>query len=217
MKDKPMTDDSHSIDQLVEQLRHDWNQLSSLDCAQAVARIRRSGRSIRSIGRDLGRSEASLRHLLSGLKAPAADLAAARRGEISFNELVRRAKNAEERRLLQAQKAAQKDRQRQAIQCARLISNWPRQEHLGGSRGETIALESRSKLIADYAAGALPYADPQVVHPAAEWIERCRPETPLPDDTSYIDWYALWLARWSFCFCRDAELAIDALAIVGNL
>jgi len=56
-----------------------------------------------------------------------------------------------------------------------------------------------------------------VKHPAAEWIDRCRPKTPVPQELVYIHWYALWLAQWSYCFCRDAELAIDALALAGKL
>ena len=56
--------DTASLDQAVEQLRHDWNQLSDPDRALGIDNIRKSGLSIRKIAKGLGRSEASLRHLL---------------------------------------------------------------------------------------------------------------------------------------------------------
>jgi hypothetical protein len=63
----------------------------------------------------------------------------------------------------------------------------------------------------------LPHADPRVKHPAAIWIERCRPNVPIDDDAHYVAWYALWLARWSFCLCRDPHIAIEALASVARI
>jgi hypothetical protein len=42
-------------------------------------------------------------------------------------------------------------------------------------------------------------------------------QTSVPDDAGYVTWYARWLAGWSYCFCRDAEIAIDALGIPANV
>ena len=65
----------------ISQLHSNWSQLHDLDRAKAVANLRRSGISIRSIARQLGCSESLLRHLLLALRAPAVDLAAARNGD----------------------------------------------------------------------------------------------------------------------------------------
>jgi hypothetical protein len=173
--------------------------------------------SIPGLAKQLQCSPSSLRDLLSALHAPAADLAAARQGKISTNELVRRGRAEAERRKKKKLEARELKRKRKAIEASKMIGEWLEKEQLSGSRGEAIALEARSMLIKNYDAGTLPHADPQVLHPAAEWIKRCRPNTPVPDDTSYIAWYAFWLAQWSFCLCRDAELAIDALTIAGKL
>lgn len=211
-----MKTDTASLDPEIEQLRHDWNQLPSLERAQLVSILKKSGMSYREIGRVFDCAESSVRYVHKALDAPEADLAAARNNQISTAELVRRAKAAAERGKKDQVEARELDRKRKAKEASRTICEWLEQEHLGGSRGEAIALEARSRLINDYAAGVLPHAYPHVIHPAAEWITRCRPNTPVPDDIGYIDWYALWLARWTYCFCRDAELAIDALAIAGK-
>jgi transposase-like protein len=201
----------------ISQLQSTWDQLHDLDRAQAVAAIHRSGTSLRRIARDLGHSDSLLRRLLLALQTPAEDQALAREGAISTNELVRRGKAEAVRQEKNQFEAREFERKHKVVEGSKKICHWLEQEHLAGSRGEAIALEARSMLIANYTAGKLPHADEHVVRPVTEWIERCRPETSMPDDTSYISWYALWLARWSFCFCRHPEIAIDALAIAGRL
>jgi len=201
----------------ISQLQSNWSQLHDLDRAKAVANLRRSGISIRSIARQLGCSESLLRHLLLALWAPAVDLAAARNGTLSTNEVVRRTKAEGTRRQQKQSKNRELNRKRKVTKASKAISDWLKKEHLDESRGEAVAQEARSMLIADCASGSLPQADPRVTHPAAEWIERCRPNGPIDDGTHYIACYALWLARWSFCFCRDPHIAIDALTIVGRL
>lgn len=211
-----MKTDTASLDPEIEQLRHDWNQLSSLERAQLVSILKKSGMSYREIGRVFDCAESSVRYVHKALDAPEADLAAARNNQISTAELVRRAKAAAERGKKDQVEARELDRKRKAKEASRTICEWLEQKHLGGSRGEAIAMEARSMLIANYTTGTLPRVDPQVVHPAADWIERWRPATSIPDDPSYISWYALWLARWSYCLCQHPEIAIDALAIAGK-
>jgi len=207
---------SAAPDQQIDNLKQNWDQLSGVDRAHAVCTINQSGMSIRGIARRLQCGESSLRRLLKALDAPAADLAAARKGKISTNKLVRRAKAAAEEREKKNAEMRELKRKRKILDVSKTICQWLQQEHLGGSRGEAVALEARSMLISDYAAGKLPDADPKVKHPAPEWIEKCRPKTPVPQDVGYIGWYALWLAQWSYCFCRDAQIAIDAVAIAAK-
>jgi len=209
-----MKADPHSLDNAVQQLKRDWNQLSPIDRACAVARIRRSRRSIRSIARDLNRSESSLRHLLDGLKAPAADLAAARHGEITFNELVRRAKAAAQKRALQAQQAARQDQERQADQAAKLICDWLRKQNIGGPDGETIINLVRDKFKQARSSGIpLPKVAAPAGRSAAELIKLCRPKRPIPDNAENNNWYVDWLLWWVMYVVRDSDVRDQALDI----
>ena len=82
---------SDAQDSATHQLQQNWDQLSDLDRALAIAKIKKSGLSNRTIARSIGRSESLMRHLLLILHAPASDRMAARQGKQSTNELVRRA------------------------------------------------------------------------------------------------------------------------------
>lgn len=85
------------MDPSVEYLKNNWEHTHPLDRAQAIAAIRRRGKPIRELGRGIGRSDSTLRHLLDALDALAADIKPARDGAISINEFVRRAKKELER------------------------------------------------------------------------------------------------------------------------
>ena len=199
----------------IVKLRNDWPQLGGIDRANRVAKIKALGLPTRFIARELGCSESLLRHLLKALKAPAVDRVAARQGKLPTNEVVRRAE-AEIAR--QADKRAKDDgimRQQKVAEACRAIRKWLAQEHLNEASTEAVAEEARRMLIEQLRAGNLP--EVEGVHAAAKWIERFRPQTPPDDQIHYIGWYALWLAKWSFCFCRDPEIAIDALGIVARI
>jgi hypothetical protein len=132
-----------SADQAIEKLTHDWNQLSDVDRALSLGRIKRSGLSNRKLATMLGRSESLIRRLLLLLPAPAADLIVARAGQISTNELIRRAKAHIQRQAVRQQALRQQQRQRQATKAAKLISNWLNQTGLNGPACEAIVNEVR--------------------------------------------------------------------------
>lgn len=82
----------------ITRLQVDWHRSSDLERARAVHTIKQSGVSIRKIAAELQVSESLLRHLLHALQAPSSDRVLAKQGEITTNELVRRAKAAGLRR-----------------------------------------------------------------------------------------------------------------------
>jgi hypothetical protein len=175
------------------------------------------GLSNRFIAAQIGCPESLLRRLLKALNAPAADIAAARQGKISTNELIRRAEDAARRKQKKQLENREAERQQKVIEATKAIRAWLKQVHLDGTYGENVALEARSLLITGCESGRLPPANQNVQHTAAEWIEMCRPKAPAGDDIHPIAWHAYWLALWSFYYSRDPHIAIDALAKIANV
>lgn len=68
-----------SNDSALAQLRVAWPELTAVDRALAVGKIKRAGLSNRKIAMEIGKSESTLRRLLKCLLAPAADIAVARK------------------------------------------------------------------------------------------------------------------------------------------
>jgi hypothetical protein len=203
-----MTTKTISADQAIEKLAHDWKQLSDIDRALSLGRIKRSGLSNRKIATMLGRNESVIRRLLLLLPAPAADLIAARAGQISTNELIRRAKAHAQLCAARQQALRQRERQRQATKAAKLISNWLNQTGLNGPACEAIVNEVRREFAMREAAGALP-APAKVNLPPEEIIRRSKPaEDP---DIDIVAWYAEWLRQWSFYGLSNPDIRDQAL------
>src|SRR5690348_1839952 len=108
----------------IEQLKRDWEKMHRLDAASAVVNLKKSGISIRQIAKQVGCSASLLGHLLSALKAPVADILLARKGEISINELVRRAEAELARREVSRQEIEREKRSQRAAKAAATISKW---------------------------------------------------------------------------------------------
>ncbi len=203
-----------SPDAAVEQLQLAWFQLCDVDRALAVRATNQSGLSIRGIARLLQRSESSLRNLLSALDAPPADLAAARQGMISTNELVRRAKAERQRREKKAQQAAEREGERQANEGAKLICDWLEKNRVSGPDGERIINQVRDKFIQAMMSNVpLPAISVPARRSAAELIELCRPKRPIPNDAENINWYADWLTWWVLYVFADPNARHQALDI----
>jgi hypothetical protein len=197
-----------SADQAIEKLAHDWKQLSDIDRALSLGRIKRSGLSNRKIATMLGRNESVIRRLLLLLPAPAADLIAARAGQISTNELLRRAQAHIQRQAVRQQADRQRERQRRTAEAARLISNWLNKTGLNGPACEAIVNEVRWGFAMREAAGALP-APAKVNLPLEEIIRRSKPaEDP---DIDIVAWYAEWLRQWSFYGLSNPDIRDQAL------
>lgn len=198
----------------VDPLKRDWEQLHPLDRAEAVARIRRSGISIRQIARQVGRSEATLRRLLVTLNAPAADLLLARQDKLSINELVRRAKAEAARRDAERQQDLETRRAESAKETAILICNWLAEEGVYGPDGERIIDDVRAEFAKRELYGNLPtYPSEVPILSVQELIRRARPTQPRPDDATSIDWYHAWLFRWTFYAFPDTAVRDRALEL----
>jgi transposase-like protein len=162
MKSLHATDPSSTPD-AIHQLKRAWGELADLDRAQAVFKIKRSGTSIRQIARQIGKSESLLRHLLKALDAPAADRAAARQGNLSTNELIRRTKAEAKRLSAQRREADERVRGRNATQGAKLICDWLQEIGMVGTHGEQIVDEARQIMIRAIYAGSLPHGRTEVL------------------------------------------------------
>jgi len=158
-----MNSGSVSPDQAILKLRKEWDQLSDPDRATALAQIKKSRLSTREVAREVGHSEASLRRLLFLLHASAADLAGIRSGNISTNEVLRRAKARLQQKTAEKSANTERERKRQASHGARLIGNWLQQHGMVGDYGEQIVEEARRLMIQAHFDGALPYVNPPLI------------------------------------------------------
>jgi hypothetical protein len=141
-----MTSATTSPDEAIQKLTQNWDQLSDPDRALAIAKIKKSGRSNRDLARILGRGEATIRRLLYILRAPAADLAAARNGSIRTNELIRHTDLALRKWAALRKNNAQRLQKQQASEGAKLIYKWIETLNHSGAYGEQIVEEVGASL-----------------------------------------------------------------------
>jgi hypothetical protein len=195
-----------SVDPQIQQLNLNWNWLSDLDRARAVSNIKNaSDLSNYSLAHKLPVSEPTLRRLLIALEAPTKDLALAREGKISMNELVRRAKAARARR-------SQQQLQSQAEKGADLICNWLRSIDMNGPNCEVILNEVRRELRDQQHNGVLPTRPTPSNLSIDQIIERSKPPA-ITDDIHITAWYAGWLFRWAFFIFPDYNIQSEALDV----
>lgn len=197
----------------LNQLSLDWNQLSDLGRAEALAAIKQTGVSTRQIARHLDKSEALLRRLLNVLDAPAADWAAARKGQLSTNELVRRAKAESARKSAQREKDLKRDKERQVLNGTKLICDWLRHEQVYGPDGERIIGEVRRELAMREQNGSLPKHPEHIELEIMELISRSKPKSPRDDNAGSNTWFAEWLCRWAFYAFPDSDIRNKALEL----
>jgi len=195
----------------ITRLQVDWHRSSDLERARAVHTIKQSGVSIRKIAAELQVSESLLRHLLHALQAPSSDRVLAKQGEITTNELVRRAKAAGLRRDAHQREAIELERAKAARKAADVICDWLAREHLPGSYGEQIIEAVRREFAKRQLAGGLPQRPKGIEITTKELIERCRPKRPIDDNAAFIGWYHEWLCRWSFFAFSDDDIRDTAL------
>jgi len=196
----------------IEQLKRDWKKMHRLDAARAVAHLKKSGISIRQIAKQVGCSASLLGHLLSALKAPAADILLARKGEISINELARRAKAELARREVSRQEIEKEKRSQTADKAAATICKWLQQTDLNRPSCETIVDNVRRDLADREQKHALPALPPKIKLAVHEIIQRMKPPEMKPDDNFSIDgWYQIWLLRWVFWAFPDSDIRSTAL------
>jgi len=188
----------------ISKLKSKWGELHDLDRARAVHTIHRAGTSLNALAKALNRSPSLLRHLLNALKAPAEDRALALKGKISTNELVRRFKAAEARRVTEHN--AQEGRK-----GCKAICDWLLAEGIPGSYGEAIVGEARRLLAVAESNRQLPKRTALPKLPVARIIKQCKPAEPEPEGAERISWLARWLARWAFYFMPDSDVRLKAI------
>jgi transposase len=203
---------SSPLNAAIDQLKRDWDQLNDRDRARAVAKFRQSGMSIRQIAKQLNRGESGLRRLLLALQAPAADLIAARQGQLSTNELVRRSKAASVRRANRKREDEEHDREVKAVEGSKLICDWLRDEGVYGPDGEQILGDVLRELVAREMDGSLPTPPKNTGIRLTELIKRCRPNRPRDENAASNHWFAEWLFRWAFFALPDQVVLEDALS-----
>ncbi len=197
----------------VEQLKQNWSRMHPVDRARATAKIKRSGTSIRQIAKQVGCSASLLGHLLAAFQAPAADILLARKGEITFNELVRRARSEKAKREISRRDIEQQKRSKKALKGATIICKWLVQTGLAGPSCETIIENVRRELAEREQQSALP--PERATHLSTdEIIRRMKPPELKPDDDLSIDgWFQTWLCRWVFWAFPDSGIRSAALDV----
>ncbi len=203
----------------IAQLQSDWFSFSDLDRASALLVLKQSGISIRGVAAQLHLSESLLRRLLQALKAPACDLDLARKGNISTNELVRRAKSVSLPPSPQPREMDPLERVRQTRIAADLICEWLIQTELFAPARRAIVEDVQRKFRLMRETGL---HLPVVAHsntPISGIIKQTKP--PADDRIHIVGWFAQWLLRWSFCafpneVIRDTALDLALQRQVGT-
>ena len=195
------------------QLRNDWDKMHPLDRAKAVRAHKQAGMHVREISRQIGRPDSSLRHLLIALEAPAADIWLARKGKISINELVRRARSEQAQLAASRQKEEEKTREKEAAKAASVINGWLEGTGLNGPSCETIINLVREQLAWHEQNGTLPVRPERLKKAIAEIIQACKPPELNDDRVTFDGWIAAWLSNWVFWAFPDSDLRSNALDI----
>ena len=197
----------------VTKLQTDWHTLHDLDRARSVNTIIKSGTSLRQLAKALNCSATLLRHLLEALQAPPEDRRLAQQGEISTNELVRRAKAAGIRRTDRQRESRQLERNKASIRGCTTICDWLAEENLSASSGQQIVGEARRLLAIAEDTKQLPRDAAPPDMPTGMIIQRCRPPEPKTDKISFVAWFAYWLALWVANSMTDSWIRYQAIEL----
>jgi DNA-binding transcriptional MerR regulator len=202
----------------VRKLPSNWSTMTDVDRAEAVKRLLGVGMSGREIAKALKCSESLIRHLKPLSEALPEEKDLARLGKVSTRELRRRIA---ERKAEKAHKQEQADEQARleaARQGATHILEWfNKEEKIAYPHAEQIVLEARRKLREAERDGTLPKGKAPAGLPVSEIIRRCnRALPPSTDDVIFVERYANWLARWTYCVMPDSRIWEKALDIALN-
>jgi len=201
----------------VSNLQSQWHNLADLDRARAVCAIHRAGTSLRALAKALNCSPSLLRHLLTTLHAPAEDRLLAYKGEISTNELARRARAAGARRVAKHREALELERALAARKGCRTICEWITSEGISGSYGESIVGEARWNLATAEMSRKLPQGAAPPDMPIGEIIKRSRPAGPVPDNAEFSSWAARWLFLWAYYAMPDSNIRLQAIDLALDI
>jgi hypothetical protein len=177
------------------------------------------GVSVRKIALHLGIAESNLRRLLETLQAPREDRLLARQGKITTNELVRRAKAAVASRESINRETLERQRTQASITGCNEIYRWLRSQNAPSNDGKLIVGKAQEILTQAEQTGRFPPGDVPSDMPAAEIIQRSRPDQSEAWKVGPAAWFAFWLAEWVYRSMQDepvrykaVELALEGLS-----
>jgi lambda repressor-like predicted transcriptional regulator len=198
----------------IEDRRNRWPELAALDRADAVKRIaQESGKSIRSIARELGQADSSLRNLLVLANAPPTDRLLAQAGTISMRELRRRADARAKAEADNAKRGEQESRAKDSEKWSTRICAWLEGQNLAWTHQETIIQEVQRELMQAEIAGTLPKAEVPPGLTLEQIINRTRPNDSRWEQAIPMYFHIDWLAHWVLYAIPDAIVRDAALSI----
>jgi lambda repressor-like predicted transcriptional regulator len=205
-----------AIPTTVEDLRARWATLHDLDRGKAVKRLNESGNSTRSLAKELGCAESSLRNLLAATRAPAVDRLSAKNGRISTRELVRRSKAAANVAAEKARIAEEERRAKESKKWGTLICSWLQEQNLAWAHQENIIQEVQRELMEADISGTLPEVEVPKGVTLDLIIDRTRPEDTKWEQAIDMYFHVDWLGHWILYAIPDAIVRDAALTYALN-
>jgi hypothetical protein len=200
----------------IADLKSKWYTLNDLDRARAVSTIKRSGTSTREIAFHLNCSESLLRHLLTALQAPQDDRDLALCGEISTNELARRARATGARHIAKNGEAREFERAQTEFQEYTAICAWLQSERMSRSDCKKIINEARRQLATSKLTRKLPGVLPPPDMPTDGIIQWRRPSESVLNELPSIALLGLWLAVWINSSIADPWVRLQTIELAFN-
>jgi len=194
-------------------LKSEWHALNDLDRGCAVLTIHQNGTSVRELAAQLSCSESLLRHLLLAIQAPAEHRLLARKGKLTTNELVRRAKAAGICRTAKHREAIEFERTQAAVEGSKVIRDWLVRENLSGPYCESMLCDAQRQLANAEQTNRFPPGAAPADMPVAEIIRSCRPPALNNDAIQLLAWFAYWLALWTYYAFTDSDVRFQALEV----
>ena len=203
----------NDVSDAILDLQSKWDALGDLDRARAIRTIHQTGISLRELAKTLKRSPSLLRHLLEALEAPPEDQFLARQGKLTTNELVRRARAAAIDREASKREALERERSEASQKGCKAICDWLASEGISCPSGAQIVNEARRTLAIAEHNKKLPRDAAPPGTSVSEIIQLCRPAEPNTDATSFVVWFAYWLALWAAYSMTDSWVRYKAIEL----
>lgn len=197
--------------QAVDSLRRDWPTLHDVDRGEQIAQILSSGMSGRTLADAVRCDEKHIRHLATADRAVPDDKAAARAGQISTRELVRRVKARDQETQAAQRKTAAEKAVQAATRAGNRILRWLEEEQISSAYGEQIVDFARQQFMDAHSRGKLPKTRAPQGMSVDEIIHRCEVQRDLK--VMMVETYSKWLARWLFFALPDANGFLRALDV----
>jgi hypothetical protein len=196
------------ISSAIAELKTRWPNLCDLDRAQAVLSIQQEGMSLRKLAPHLKCSQSLLSYLLRAAQAPAADLARARKGEISTRALAAIARSAGTRGIVRHQEAIAFERERAAFQASKTVLSWFEDEEVADADQSHIIEQARLQLVEaqGWKEAFLQNRLDDVLCESRNALIEARGNRP-------IAWFAVRLALWTLRRISDAWVRNRALEL----